>query len=394
MIMARIVAGQAKWPVWSRITALLLILIRKRPLSMNAIYCRKPVFRFLTLLMLGSLLVPSRSKASKIKRSMIWLVGTLVISLLVCGCTKETPTIFKVGIICGPDFFLPVIDGLKAKMAELGFVEGKNIVYDLQAFNADPQGEKRAAERFVKDRVDLIVTTPTEPSLTAQAAIKGTDIPLVFAYASLEGNNLVQSVSTPGDNITGLRFSGPEECCRHLELMLEFVPTAKRVWICYNENYPTIEPSIAVLRGLAASRGVTLVEVPAETIDEIKADLLRRARSNNPGMDAILLMPEPFSHSPAGWSAIRNFADDHKIPIGGSFLFTVEQGALFGDANDLFRVGELTAPLAKKVLEGVPAGTIPVLTPEPILIINYNVAEKLQIAVPEGLLHMAARIIR
>ena len=139
---------------------------------------------------------------------------------------------------------------------------------------------------------------------------------------------------------------------------------------------------------------MTLIEVPVDTIKDIEADLAQRSTAADTGIDAIILMPDTFNHSPAGWKAIRSFAAAHNIPIGGSFLYSVEQGALFGNANDLFKVGELTAPLASKVLHGMPAGSIPVVTPEPVLIINYSVAQKLGMAVPEGLLNMASQIIR
>lgn len=322
------------------------------------------------------------------------VIGAILIVALLCGCTNKTPKVVRVGVICGADFFLPVIDGFKARMSEQGFVDGENIIYDVQAFNNDPDGERRAAEKFVEDHVDLIFTTPTEPSIKAQAAIKGTSIPLVFSYAGIEDNNLVESVPNPGGNTTGLRFPGPEQICKRLELLLEFLPQTRRVWIGYDKNYPNTGPALKALRPLAASMGLTLVEVPADTLEEIETDLAQRAKSEAPGIDAMILMPDTFNHSPAGWKLIRSFAAAHRIPVGGSFLYNVEQGALFGNATDLYVVGQLTAPLASKILRGMAAGSIPVVTPEQQLIINYAVARELGLTVPEGLLHMATQIIR
>ena len=325
-------------------------------------------------------------------RSIAFVV--VVFILFVSGCTDNTPKIHRVGVICGADFFLPIVDGMKAKLNELGFVEGQTIVYDVQSFNADPHGERRAAEKFVSENVDLIFTTPTQPSIKAHDAIKGTGIPLVFSYAGLEGSTLVDSVSEPGGNTTGLRFPGPEQIGKRLELLLEFLPKLRRVWIGYDKNYPNTAPCLDVLRPLALSKGVTLVEVAAGSIADIETDLSRRKAAVDPGIDAVILMADTFNHSPDGWKLIRNFAAARRIPIGGSFLYNVEQGALFGNANDLFHVGELTAPLVSKVLHGMSAGSIPVVTPEQQLIINYRVAQELGITVPEGLLNMATQIIR
>lgn len=322
------------------------------------------------------------------------LIGIIALILLLSGCGEKKPRVFRVGIISGTDFFLAVVDGFKAKMTELGYVEGENIVYDIIQLNADPVGEQRAAKKLVEDKVDLIFTVPTEPTVAAQTATRGTAIPVVFAYAGLEGANLVKSVRTPGGNITGVRFPGPDMTVKRLEILLELAPGVKRIWIGYDKNYPNSLPSLKALRPVAVSKKVTLVEVPAVTIGELEADLAMRAKSADLGLDAIILMPDTFNHSPAGWAAIKDFAARHKLPIGGSFLYTVEQGALFGNANDLVKVGELAASLADKVFKGIPAGTIPVVTPEQDLWINYKAAQELGLTVPEGWLSMAAKIIR
>jgi len=322
------------------------------------------------------------------------LCGAVIAVLVLSACVDNKPKTYRVGVLCAADFFLPVIEGLKSKLTELGFVEGTNIMYDVQMYNAAPAGERIAAGKFVHDKVDLIFAVPTEASVIAQAAIKGTNIPLVFAYAGIEGTNLVDSVRKPGRNTTGLRFPGPEMISKRLELIMKFAPGARRIWIGYDKNYPNTAPTLNTLRPLALSKGITLVEVSAVSINEIKDDLAQRARQKDPGMDAIILMPDTFNHSPAGWEAIRNFASKHKIPISGSFLYTVEQGALFGNANDLFVVGELTAPLVNKVLNGMPAGEIPVVTPEQQLLINYKVSQELGLTVPKSLLRMATQIIR
>ncbi len=332
-------------------------------------------------------------KQTGFKRQML-LATLIVAAVYLSGCIAETPKVYHVGILSGTDAFLPIADGFKAKMTELGYVEGKNIVYDLQKTNADPAGEQRAARKFVDDKVDLIFTFPTEPSVTAQAATQGTNIPVLFAYAGIEGSTLVKSVREPGGNITGVRFPGPEQISKRLEILLEIAPSVKRVWIGYDKNYPNTAPALAALRPLALSKNVTLVEVPAATMEELKADLEARNKSADIGMDAIILMPDIFNHHPEGWAVISKFAAEHKVPIGGSFLYTVEQGAVFGNANDLDKVGKLAAPLADKILKGTPAGTIPVLTPEQDLWINYKRAQELGLNVSEGMLNRANKILR
>jgi putative tryptophan/tyrosine transport system substrate-binding protein len=82
------------------------------------------------------------------------------------------------------------------------------------------------------------------------------------------------------------------------------------------------------------------------------------------------------------------------LPVGGTSVYTLNQGAVFSYISDIFETGKLAAPLADKILKGTPAGTIPVVTPEAKLLINYKMAQELNITIPEGLLSKADKIIK
>ena len=338
----------------------------------------------------------SNHSRRRIGNRWIALLGVIVLLSggLLSGCGADEPEVYQIGIVSSSDDFLVMADGFKAGMAELGYVEGENVEYDLRQFNIDPAGELAAAEEFVQEEVDLIYAFSTESAEAAQIATQGTDLPVVFAYAGIEGATLVKSVREPGGNISGVRFPGPEQISKRLEILLEIAPDVERVWIGYDENYPNTAPALEALRPLAASLGVTLLEAPAATIPDLAADLAARAASGDVGMDAIILMPDGFNHCPEGWELISTFAAEHDVIIAGSFLYTVEQGAVFGNANDLFEVGREAAAIADKTLRGTPIGTIPVVTPDQELWINYKVAQELGLTVPDGLLGMAAEIIR
>ena len=331
----------------------------------------------------------------KTKKQLI-LVFILIVAVCVflSGCGEKKQKVYRVGILFDAEAFTAIADGFKAKMTELGYVEGKNIVYDSQFTNMDPAESQRLVKKLLDDKVDLIFTFPTPATLVAHAVAQGTDIPVVFAYATTEGSNLIKSVREPGGNITGVRYPGHEMMWKRLEVLLEIAPGVKRVWIGYDIHNPNTSLALETLHQAATSMGVKLVEVPATTLEELKADLAARAASDDLGLDAIILMPDGFNHAPDGFKVLSTFAAEHNVPLGGSFLYTVKAGAVFGNANDLFKVGELAAPLANKILKGIPAGTIPVVTPEQDLWINYKVAKELGLTVPEGFLSMADEIIR
>jgi putative ABC transport system substrate-binding protein len=331
------------------------------------------------------------------------LIGLIVVVVLaavipIAYFTLKSPTkvqkVYRVGILSGTDAFLPMADGFKSKMAELGYVEGKNITYEIARTNADPAGETAAAKKFIKDKVDLIFTFPTEPTVSAKAAVQGTNIPIVFAYAGVEGFPLVKSVNAPGNNLTGVRFPGPEQMGKRLELIHEIASKAGRIFIIYDKNYPNTGPALATLRPLAGDFGLELVEVPVTTLAEFIAELEKRTQAADAGADAMILMPDILNHSPDGMAAIFKFTSKFNLPLGGSFPPTVEGGAIFGNANDSLQVGSLAAPLADKIFQGIPAGTIPIVTPEQNLWLNYKRAQELGLTIPEVLLNQADNIIR
>ncbi len=327
-------------------------------------------------------------------RQILLLISLVAGCVFLNSCGKKTQKVYRVGIVSGAEPFADIADGFKAEMAELGYVEGKNIVYNFHKLNADPAGEERAVRKFVDDKVDLIFAFPTELALAAKAATKGTNIPVVFAMAGIEGNKLVESIIQPGGNITGVRYPGPESTVKRLEILHELVPYAKRVYLIYDPNYPNASIALGGLRPNALSLGITLVEDPVNNVEELKTTLRARDALDDIGIDAILLMPDILNHLPDGFGAILKFANEHKIPIGGGMNFTADLGALFSFVPDNIEQGKMAAPLADKILKGTPAGSIMVLTPPSHLRLNYKVIQELGLKLPEGLLSRSDEIIR
>jgi putative ABC transport system substrate-binding protein len=324
------------------------------------------------------------------------LLVMVCVYLTGCGEKAQEKKVYRVGILHVSGAFSLIRDGFKAKMTELGYIEGQNITYDNLEVpqKATPAEAQAVAQKFVDDKVDLIFAFPTPSAIAAHAATGGTNIPVIFVFANLEGTNLIESVREPGGNMTGVRYPGPEVIIKRLEILLEIVPHVKRVWIGYDKNHSNTTPTLEVLRPAAASLGVTLVEVPAGTLGDLEADLKARAASAALGLDAIILMLDGFNQGPKGYALLSTFAAEHNVPLAGGVLSTVEHGAVFGNSPNLVKAGELAAPLADKIFKGTPVGTIPVLTPEQELYINYKVAQELGLRVSEGLLSMADEIIR
>jgi len=325
----------------------------------------------------------------------------LILTLLVAGCVissgcvTETQKVYHVGMLNGLGEFLDEIPvAFKAKMTELGYVEGDNIVYELQTTNFEPEKEKQILNKFVEDEVDLIFTFPTEVSMAAKAATQGTDVPVVFCFANIEDTGLVESVRQPGGHITGVRYPGPDLAIKRFEIMLEMAPDAKRVWIPYQRGYPIVASQMVVLHPVAEAAGVTLIEFPADNASELQAGLDAIAASGVIDIYFILFIAEPLAVTPDAFEVMGRFASENNVPIGGALMEVGGYGSIFGVNVDIMKTAEQAAVSADKVLRGADAGTIPVVSSESYLEINYKVAQEFGINVSEGLLARADKIIR
>jgi putative ABC transport system substrate-binding protein len=318
-----------------------------------------------------------------------------IITMLLSACTATpAPRSYKVGILVGLDFTAPIAEGFKAGMTELGYIEGENITYDVQITNFDIAAYQSILKKFVADKVDLIVVTPTEATIEAKTITQSTNIPVVFSFAFTEGMGIIDSVSKPGGNITGVRFPGVDITIKRFDLMRQIAPEAKRFWMPYQKGYPIVPPQLEALEPLAKAEGITLIPFPADNAAELQAELDKYAAADDMGMDAILALVDPLMVTPDAFEVVAKFADENELPFGGVYNSVGGYASIFGVNVDLFASGKLAAPLADKVLKGTPAGTIPAVSPEHFIQVNYKVAQKFGLTVPDGIIKQADEVIR
>jgi putative ABC transport system substrate-binding protein len=332
----------------------------------------------------------------KIKMGWMVLTALVVVALLSSGCNAQKSKVYRVGVLSGMSFAAEVTDGFKAGMTELGYVEGENIVYDVQETEFDVAAYQRIIEEFIADEVDLMVVFPTEPAIEAKAITeeRKSDIPVIFAYFVLKGMDLVDSVREPGGHYTGVRYPATDVVVKRFDMLRTIAPETERVCIPYQRDYPIVEEQLEVLYPLAAAEGVTLIEFPADSAAELEAELEARAQQDDVGLDAILFLVEPLAVTPENFLVISSFAYERQIPLGGAYVEAEDYASLFGVRPGMFESGQQAAFQADKILNGVPAGTIPVVSPENFIQINYKAAQEMGLMVPENLLLEADEIIR
>jgi putative ABC transport system substrate-binding protein len=304
-----------------------------------------------------------------------------------------TPTkVYKVGVLDGLDgFFGESLTGFKQKMTKLGYVEGKNITYDVSKPEA-LTGNQAILKKFVDHKVDLIVAWPTEPSLEAEEATKGTQIPIISLNASTEGTSLIDSIKHPGHNLTGVRFPGPEDSVKRLQILHQLDPAATRVLVPYLKDYPNVPSQLIAMQTAADTLGQKLTVVPLD--GSTAAGYVAGLSATSPGFDAIVGPAEPFAVTPALNSQLFTFAHQHQIPVLAGALSTDDTGPIVSVGPSSSEVGSMGASLADKIFKGADTGALPILTPTSYLQVNLKVAQKLGITPDAGLLSTATKIVR
>ena len=165
------------------------------------------------------------NKCLNFKQIMLVTALLALSCIFLTSCAEKEEKVYRVGILSALDLFADTTDGFIDKMTELGYIEGENIVYDLYETNV-PVGNEETLKKFVDDKVDLIFACPTEATLEAKSVSQGSGIPIVFANGGIEGTNLVESITQPGGNLTGVRFPSIEVSLKRLELIghLVYIP--------------------------------------------------------------------------------------------------------------------------------------------------------------------------
>jgi ABC-type uncharacterized transport system substrate-binding protein len=119
---------------------------------------------------------------------------------------QPTGKIWRLGILqpgAPPD---PLVEAIRQRLRELGYIEGRNIVFEYRWAEGKLDRLTDLARDLVGSKVDVITTLSTPAALAARNAT--TTIPIVFtAVGDPVGSGVVPSLARPGGNATGTSLS-------------------------------------------------------------------------------------------------------------------------------------------------------------------------------------------
>jgi putative tryptophan/tyrosine transport system substrate-binding protein len=282
---------------------------------------------------------------------------------------------------------LTITQGFMEGMRDLGYVEGKNIHYELHS------AEGKVAERMgpiteelIAKGVDLIVVTASP--LAKEMMHYAPHTPIVMG-ASTDPVRLgvVSSLARPGGNVTGFSNQvAPEIEAKRLHLLKETAPTTTHV--AYLAEKFEWDNNGEVLKLAARALGTTVFFVEHSLAGHAEAfQVLENERP-----DALVV---------GSWTslyvrrqAIYDFAFQRRVPVIYPWREYVNAGGLMSYGINLPDQYRRAADYVDKILKGANPGELPIQLPTKFdLVLNLKAAKVIGLEIPPAVLAQAAEVI-
>lgn len=284
----------------------------------------------------------------------------------------------------------PGIDAIRKgfldEMAKLGYKEGDNVTYDQQNSQGDNATSQSIAKKFVNNKLDLIFAITTPTAQVCAKEVKGTNIPLVFgAVTDPIAAGLVNSMDKPGGNITGTSDKWPTDA--QFDLLLQLVPTVKRIGVVYNPGETNSEANMKEVEKVCTSKNLQLVKVTVSNTNEVYA----AAKSLVGKIDAFYVSAD--NTVITAMDAVIKVSEKNKIPLLPGVSSNVEQGGFGTLGPDYFDVGVESAKIADQIIKGKKPADIPVSTAKNFeYFFNLKSAKATNVIIPDSLLKKASKV--
>ena len=297
--------------------------------------------------------------------------------------------VWRVAVLTGglPRSAAPV-RALEQRLAELGYVEGRNLAIDFQSAGGQNDRLPALAGELVQGRPDVLVAFSTQSALAAKNATQ--TIPIVLgAVGDPVGSGIVPSLGRPGGNITGASLLNAELSAKGLQLLKEAVPAASRVTVLWNSGNRLHREVRGASEAAAKTMKVVLQFVDVRGPDDLPRafDAITQQRA-----DALLLFPDNVTlvHR----KPILDYTTRRRLPTMYPFREMVEEGGLMCYGPSLIESFRAAAGYVDKILKGAKVGDLPIAQATKFdAVINLKTAKALGLTIPQSVLARADEVI-
>ncbi len=282
-----------------------------------------------------------------------------------------------------PSIETSIVDGLR----ELGYVEGKTLVFEHRFAGGRPERLPELAADLVRHKVDVIVGLGGDIATAAKKATR--TIPIVVGTSDDPvGASIVASLASPGGNITGVTFVMDELAGKRVQLLKEINPKLSRVAVLWNPAHADNE--FKETEKAATAYDVKVQSFKVQSIDEFDNALSLIGKEN---FDALIAVPSRLTSLRR--QQIAGFALKSHIAMASGWREFAEAGGLLSYGPNREQIARRIAYYVDKILKGAKPADLPVETPAKFeLVLNLVSAQRLGLTIPQSVLYRADKVIK
>jgi ABC-type uncharacterized transport system substrate-binding protein len=322
------------------------------------------------------------------RREFILALGILVVLGLMHAQAEQAP--YRIGLVSpgSASAMAPRVEALKNGLRDHGYVEGRNITIEYRWGDGKDEKVSELVSDLINLKVDMFLTHGVVATRAARDA-SGT-IPIVcFDCGDLVATSLVESLSRPGGNITGVTLIHPDMSGKRLELLKEMIPGLARVAVLYNSGNPVAEPE---LRSTQEAARILKLHLQAIGVKDPSAVERAVTSMTHERADALIVLSDA-----AFLGRRREIAElvaANRLP---TIFWTgdyAKAGGLVGYGPDGVAMARRAASYVDKILNGGKPGDLPIEQPIKFeLVFNLKAASALGMTIPPTLLARADEVI-
>jgi putative ABC transport system substrate-binding protein len=288
-----------------------------------------------------------------------------------------------------PERYASRIKAFRAGLASIGYVEGHNVAVEYRWAGGRYERLDTLAAELVGERVSLIVAPGGAP--VALAAKKATTtIPIVF---ELGGDpvvlGLVDNLSRPAGNLTGVSSLSVEVSPKRLEFMKELLPAARSFLVAANPGSPTAARQVGALEAAGQALGVDLDVRMIRSEADLDAIFLQAASAKAAG---VVFTSDPFFAFRS--QHLADLAIAYSLPAITQTRDFPLAGGLMSYGGDFEQSHRSTGIYAGRILKGERPHDLPVQQVTKLeLFLNVAAARRLGLTFPSSLASIADVII-
>ena len=268
-------------------------------------------------------------------------------------------------------FSEPRVESFRQGLAKLGYAEGRNIHIEYRFADGDRSRLSAYAAELVALPVDVIVLGDA-PSVSAVRPLT-TAIPVVMTVnGDPVGFGIVESLSRPGGNITGLATVGRALAAKRIELLTDVAPEIRTVALVSGTALTSLaeREELAEAAALSGLRTHSFAVANADDIDAVFAQLAGET------VDALAVVQGQVVN--AHMARITELALRHRLPSVGANPEFSSAGGLLSYSPNYQTVYERAADYVDRLLKGGNPAEMPIEQPTAFeLVINMKTADAL-----------------